>query len=99
MKKEAEMQKVDKTTENIKLCRCMTCPSYTEHCKLKNAPENFLKSLENLQNMQHYEKLYCAFEKSNCIYQDKGCVCSECDVYKNYNLQNHDYCLHNGGIM
>ena len=93
------MQKVDKTTENIKLCRCMTCQSYTEHCKLKNAPENFLKSLENLQNMQHYEKLYCAFEKSNCIYQDKGCVCSECEVYKNYNLQNHDYCLHTGGVM
>ena len=49
---------VDKTAENIKLCRCMTCPSYTEHCKLKNAPENFLKSLENLQKIQHYEKLY-----------------------------------------
>ena len=62
------MQKVDKTTENIKLCRCMTCPSYTEHCKLKNAPENFLKSLENLQKCK---KLMQNYIKCDIVIQNK----------------------------
>jgi hypothetical protein len=89
---------VDKTKENIEKCRCMKCPSYSERCKLKNAPENFLKMMENFQNDRHFEKMFCAYEKSNCIYQNHGCICSTCDVYKKYNLHKMDYCTHTGGI-
>lgn len=89
---------VERTKENIEKCRCMSCPSYTEHCKLKNAPENFLKMLEDYQHAQHFEKMFCAYEKSECIYKNHGCICPTCEVFKTYNLNKEVFCTHTGGL-
>ena len=83
--------RVEKTKENLQRCLCMSCPSYTMGCKLKNMPENLVK-------LDHFESMYCAFDKSHCIEHDKGCICSKCQNYKDYNLHNEDYCLKTGGI-
>lgn len=90
--------KVDKTTENARNCMCLTCPSYTKTCKIKNIP-NLTKNIIDVDETQHLEIMFCAFEKSNCIHEHKGCLCSDCPVHKKYNLNNEDYCLNTGGIM
>lgn len=67
-------------------------------CKLKNMPENLVKMFEDFEQLDHFESMYCAFDKSHCIEHDKGCICSKCQNYKDYNLHNEDYCLKTGGI-
>ena len=51
-----------------------------------------------LAEKNHYEKLFCAFEKSNCIHFDKGCICDRCEVFKKYGLNRKDFCLKTGGM-
>lgn len=91
--------RVAKTEENVSHCICMYCPSYSQVCKLKNAPENTNRPTENLQDRTHYEKMFCAFEKSNCIHLDRGCICDKCEVHKQYGLHRHEYCLKTGGLQ
>ena len=90
--------KIAKNIDNLKQCLCMKCPSYTKHCKMKNAGDNFIKLMKNIENKEHYEKMFCAYEQSNCIHQNQGCLCSVCTVYRTYNLQNKSYCLQTGGL-
>ena len=89
---------VQKNIQNLQSCLCMKCPSYTEHCKIKNAVGNYIKLMNNIEKTNHYEKMFCAYEKSNCIFQHQGCLCSSCKVYQQYKLQNMSYCLQTGGI-
>lgn len=89
---------VDKTQENICRCICMMCPSYSLGCKIKSADENTNISTKKLAEKNHYEKLFCAFEKSNCIHFDKGCICDRCEVFKKYGLNRKDFCLKTGGM-
>ena len=91
-------QKVEKTQQNIERCLCLTCPSYATTCKIKNIFKTANKPSENLKERTHYEKMFCAFEKSNCIHLDKGCICHQCANFKDYNLQKCTYCIHTGGI-
>lgn len=88
---------VARTKENLERCKCMSCPSYTLGCKLKNMPANLFKMMENLDNAEHFEGMYCAFEKSNCIHENKGCMCSSCEIHNKYDLKREDYCLTSGG--
>ena len=88
---------VERSIENMDKCLCMKCISYTNMCKIKNAPENFLKLLENYKETNHYEKLYCAYEQSHCIKDMQECMCSKCEVYHKYNLQKEYFCIKSGG--
>jgi len=88
---------VEKSIENMDKCLCMKCLSYTSHCKMKNAPENFLQLLENYRKTSHYEKMYCAYEQSHCIKNMQKCLCGECEVFYKYNLKNEFYCIKTGG--
>lgn len=90
--------RVEKTKENLKKCLCMRCPSYTTTCKMKNMPENLVKMLEDFNEVEHFEAMYCAFDKSHCIKEDKGCICEKCEVHKDYKLCCEDYCLRTGGM-
>ena len=90
--------KVEKTQENICNCLCLICPSYEKICKLKNVNENQDISTTKLQNKTHYEKMFCAFEKSNCIHLARGCICHNCEVFKKYGLKNKEYCFKTGGL-
>jgi hypothetical protein len=90
--------RVDKTQENLAHCRCLDCPSYSMVCRLKNAEENKENIDDILESKPHYEKMFCAFEKSNCIHLDRGCLCEQCSVHWQYALHKHEYCLKNGGL-
>lgn len=90
--------KIEKTELNASRCMCLSCPSYTTFCKIKNADQNTTRSTEHLSERGHYEKMFCAFEKSNCIHLNKGCVCEQCANFKKYNLNRNTYCLHTGGL-
>ena len=88
---------VARTKENLEKCKCMDCPSYTLGCKLKNMPENLYKIMHDLDT-EHFEGMFCAFEKSHCIEEDKGCLCSTCEVYHKYQLDRREFCLSDGGL-
>lgn len=90
--------RVEKTLDNAHFCRCLSCPSYTVTCKLKNnmsINEDVLKRVHEA----HWELLFCAFDKSHCIHENRGCLCSTCLIHKKYALNNEDYCLHTGGVF
>ena len=89
---------VARTKENLRRCRCMDCPSYTLGCKIRNMPENLFKMMDNLDKTEHFEGMFCAFEKSHCIENGKGCLCNNCEIYHKYNLNRQDYCLSDGGL-
>lgn len=76
----------------------MHCPSYTTGCKIKNMPENIVHLIEGLENTDDFEALYCAYSKSRCITEDKGCRCEDCEVHKQYKLNRDEYCLKDGGL-
>ena len=87
--------RVDKTVENVRSCLCWKCPSYSSRCKLKNGQEIPF----DVSHLQHLEVMFCAFEKSNCIRENQGCLCAKCMVHKKYALNNEDYCLNTGGVF
>ncbi|MBO5038155.1 MAG: DUF2769 domain-containing protein [Alphaproteobacteria bacterium] len=89
---------VEKTIDNAKSCLCLGCPSYTTHCKMKNSDEIAL-DMSHINDTAHMELMFCAFEKSNCIHENRGCLCQDCPVHKKYQLNNEDYCLNTGGIL
>ncbi len=88
------VRKVEKTELNASRCICLDCPSYTTGCKIKNIMQTNTRSTGVLQNKTHYEKMFCAFEKSNCIHLNKGCLCENCTNYHDYDLKRQNWCLH-----
>lgn len=97
------MERVEKNKENLMKCICMKkCPSYTFACKVKSMPSNTAELLKgavkgDLSKTDHIEGVFCAFGKSNCITDEKGCACPECAVYKENKLTKVYYCLVEGG--
>ena len=89
---------VEKTAANVSRCICLSCPSYSTFCKIKNTHQNTDKPTKHLSERAHYEKMFCAFEKSHCIHLNRGCICETCENFKTYQLQKNTYCLHTGGI-
>lgn len=89
---------VDKTLENARSCLCLQCPSYTKGCHLKNESDVVAK-MPRIDEFSHFEIMFCAFEKSNCIHENRGCLCTKCPVHQKYALNNEDYCLSTGGIL
>jgi len=72
------MAEIEKNQANINNCSCAACPSYNDCSRGKT------------------EKLFCAKEigKSSCEYKMNGCVCGNCPVHKENDLQAGYYCLH-----
>lgn len=94
------MSKVDKTLKNAARCRCLYCPTYTFADKIKTFPDTFRRLLEtkgDISKHEHLESMYCAYEKSNYIDEEKGCLCGECPVHKDYDLKNMYFCQKTGG--
>lgn len=92
------MSLIPKTKENLENCQCSDCPSYGLSCKIKVMPENLYKLMNNFENSEHFEGMYCAFEKSHCITESKGCMCYSCENYKKYGLNHQEFCLSTGGL-
>lgn len=87
------MSKVTKTKENLKKCLCMKCPTYTFMCKVKSMPSNILAMMGDFAKKDHMEAMYCAFDKSKCITEEKSCICMTCALFNEYNLDKAYYCL------
>lgn len=47
----------------------------------------------DISNVEHAEVMFCAFGKSNCITEEKGCNCPTCVVHKENMLDKTYYCL------
>jgi hypothetical protein len=45
----------------------------------------------------HAETMFCAYEKSHCIEEEHGCICNECELFKEYNLDKLYFCTADGG--
>lgn len=91
------MESVEKTKENLIVCKCLFCPSYGFACKVQSMPSNVLLLVGDMDKRIHAEKLFCAYEESACITEEKGCVCPSCEVKEKYNLGKVYYCLEHGG--
>lgn len=91
------MSTVPKTMDNLKKCVCMKCPSYNFTCKVKAMPSNVILRIGNMQEMPHAETMFCAFNKSHCIDEEKGCICGTCGVNKEYTLGKGYFCSVTGG--
>ena len=89
--------RVEKNMENLCSCLCLECPSYTKGCKNKHKIDDFSDVLIN--DKEHLEIMFCAFDKCDCIKENNGCLCGQCRVHKKYNLNNEDYCIYSGGVF
>jgi len=93
-----KVKTVQRTKENLFKCMCKGCPSYAFACKVMAVPGNILLLIDPLDdNKLHAETMFCAYHKSQCITEGKGCKCPECEVYKEYALEKTYYCTSEGG--
>jgi len=61
-------------------------------------PGNIILLIDTMNDDRlHAETMFCAYEKSHCINEEKGCKCASCEVYKENALENVYYCTHEGG--
>ncbi len=92
------MKKIPRTRENLMKCLCKSCPSYTFACKLMAVPGDIILVFDTMNDDKlHAETMFCAYEKSQCINEEKGCKCPDCEVYKENELGNTYFCTNNGG--
>lgn len=92
------MSKVEKTKGNLIKCLCMkTCPSYGFACKMTSLPSNTILLVSDMEKKLHAETMFCAYEKSTCIDEEKGCMCGSCEVFKKYGLDRGYFCITDGG--
>lgn len=93
------MSKVKKSVKNLAKCKCVTCPSFTLGCELKAAVPDMAKVATGMENKEHFEALYCAYEPSSCINEERGCKCPDCEVEHDYKMHHEYYCLHDVNRM
>ena len=90
-------ERIPRTKDNLDKCNCITCSSYTTKCKIKELPNNMTGIVKGLNNVDHLEGMFCAYEKSRCIEKPQGCSCSSCKLHDEYHLEKSYYCLANDG--
>lgn len=91
------MSVVSKTKGNLKKCLCMKCPSYNFACKIKSMPGNVILKIGKVEDKIHAEAMFCAYEKSHCIEEKKGCLCEDCELLREYHLEKEFFCIVDGG--
>jgi hypothetical protein len=60
---------------------------------MKSMPSNIRAMMKDIGKVDHMEGMFCAFDKSKCITDEKGCTCMTCAIYKENNLDKAYYCL------
>lgn len=91
------MKIVPKTKENLKKCMCMKCPSYNFACKVGAFPGRVILKVSDKEKKIHAETMFCAYEPSHCIDEEKGCSCKQCEVFKDYELEKEYFCMFENG--
>ena len=91
------MTKVPKEKANLIKCMCKKCPTYDFACKVKSIPGNMGLILGDMEDKLHAETMFCAYEKSNCLEDEKGCLCPTCELFKKYELGKTYFCTETAG--
>ncbi len=92
------MKNVERTKENLAKCLCKGCPSYTFACKMMAMPGDIILLIDPMDDEKlHAETMFCAYHKSQCITEEKGCKCPECEVYKHNELGKTYFCTNEIG--
>ncbi len=92
------MKKVERTRENLTKCLCKGCPTYSFACKLMAMPGDIILLFDTLDDERlHAETMFCAYHKSQCITNEKGCKCASCEVYAENGLDKTYFCTNEGG--
>jgi len=81
------MSKVAKTRENILKCLCKKGPTYSFTCKVMAMPGNLILLVDPKEDRPWAETMFCAYSKSNCIKEEKGCLCAQCKYTRKMNWQ------------
>lgn len=89
------MSKVKKELKNLAKCQCGMCPSFNVTCKLKAVAPDLVSLATGISKAEHFEGMFCAYEKSNCIHEEHGCKCMGCPVAEENHLHHDYYCTHN----
>jgi len=63
----------------------------------KGKEELGLDTLGDISHKIHAEAMFCAYEKSSCIDEEKGCNCGNCDLFKEYDLGERYFCIVSDG--
>lgn len=88
------MGKVEKSIDNVKKCLCRKCPTYRFAYDQKSMPEDMTRMIEgDTSDVERLEGVFCASGKSSFIEERKGCICGNCEVFKENGLKNGYYCL------
>jgi len=88
------------TKENIPKCLCSTCPVQGDSECVKEKMMKIQEIMQSEEEMMPQPRdlpgMYCANGKAICIDIDttKNCICSDCTIYKEYNLENADPTFH-----
>jgi hypothetical protein len=64
--------------------------------KMTSMPGNVILMMGNMEKIQA-EAMFCAYEKSHCIKEEKGCICATCEIFKEYNLGKQYFCTTTNG--
>jgi hypothetical protein len=86
------MSTVEKSMANLTKCVCHLCPTYTFTCKIKAVPGIVKGMVTDIHKAEHVDSMFCVFGKSKCIDEEKGCICNDCDVYKDNKLEGKFFC-------
>jgi hypothetical protein len=72
------MPKVTYNENNRQQCVCSACPSYNSCAKSQQ------------------ESLFCGMplNQRSCKYEENGCICGDCQIYKNNKLEAGYYCVY-----
>jgi len=90
------MSKVDYNMENMMRCLCGSCPVQSKSdCakkKMVDIQEMESKGVDTISELKQkdFPWFYCSIGKTNCndINFEEECYCKNCEVWKEYNLEN-----------
>ncbi|MBE0450788.1 MAG: DUF2769 domain-containing protein [Clostridia bacterium] len=64
---------------------------------MKSMPGNMILMMGSTEDKIHAEAMFCAYEKSHCIDEEKGCICGTCELFKEYELGKSYFCTTTDG--
>ena len=60
-------------------------------------PGNIILMIGDMSHKIHVKAMFCAFEKSSYIDEEKGCSCGNCDLFKEYVFGKGYFCIVSDG--
>jgi Protein of unknown function (DUF2769) len=46
----------------------------------------------DISEVEHMEEMFCAYGRSKIVTEERGCMCTSCEVHKCSNLDNSYFC-------